>query len=457
MNDLFKRLMPLCLVLLTLVGCSSGSEETDAPALSVFGVTVSGMNGRSNPEGVALNTTISINFSSALKRSAFESALSITDPNGAVPFEVSYSNAAATANITLNDLAPMAEHQFELRTGSLGEKGERLQEALTFRFTTVADNSFSACTSGTAACLRSFSIDANGTGHGFQFYSNYDVTGDPEQVWAGIKNLIVVVHGQNRDADNYFRIMNQTITGTALEGKTLVIAPYFKDDAAAGGDELFWGSSWRFGANASNAGTSVSSFAVIDALINEFTGDTRFPDMANVMVTGHSSGASFTHYYALSSEVAAQHPGLNFGYSVLNSQYFFYPTGQRFDESNGSWSTPANCGGYTSWPYGYDYAPAYLDGVEKNEVVQRLSAVNMTLFHGENDTSTTGTLNTDDCAAVLLGSNRLERGKNYNNYLNTYFSGNHTELITVPNAAHDAGAMYGSSAFISYLEGVISN
>ncbi len=251
--------------------------------------------------------------------------------------------------------------------------------------------------------------------------------------------------------------MNQTIAGTALQGKTLVVSPYFKDDAAADGNELFWGSSWRFGADAGNVGTMVSSFEVVDAMISKFTAASHFPDMKTVFVTGHSSGASFSHYYSLSSNIAEQVSGINVEYSVLNSQYFFYPTDHRYDEDANAWGTPTSCSGTDAWPYGYEFAPSYLDGVEKNTLVQRLGSMNAVLFHGENDTSTSGTLNTNDCQAVLLGSNRLERGRNYNNYLNTYFQGNNTDFVIVPNAAHDAATMYSSEEFKDYLQVRTSN
>lgn len=455
-NSLYTA-VSLFLLLVMTTGCSSGDEGTEAAKLSVFGVTINGMDVNGTLGEVPVNTIIEVKFSSAVNQQAFQNALSITDGSGAVPFEVSYQNAAATARITLTDLAPQTEHTFQLMSGALGAKGERLQDAINFSFTTDAGNSYSACTTGTADCLRTFLYEEAGVEYNFQFYSNYDVTNDPGFVWNDIKNLIVVVHGQNRDADEYFRIMNQAIAGTALQGNTLVVAPYFKDDAAAEGNAFFWGSNWRFGGDTNNTQVNMSSFSVVDALISAFTSSAKFPDMKTVFVTGHSSGASFSHYYSLSSGIESLLPSVNFEYSALNSQYFFYPTDQRFDEDTNTWYTPTTCAGFNYWPYGYEMAPSYLEGTDKNTVVQRLGSMNAVLFHGENDTSTTGTLNTDDCQAVLLGSDRLERGRNYNNYLNTYFPGNTTDFTIVPNAAHDAATMFGSEEFKTYLENRMAN
>ncbi|WP_224488053.1 Ig-like domain-containing protein [Robertkochia flava] len=451
------RLICLLALVLAMTGCSSGDEDPGVENMSLFGVTIDGVNANTNPEQIPGNTVIQLNFSTGLDQQAFRNAVSITDGSGAVPMQVSFSNASATARITLSDLQPLKEHTFQLRSGKLGAKGEQLPQAVTFTFTTAAEAGYSACTTGTAECLRTMTIDVNGSNYEMQYYSNYDIDGDPEFVWSDLENLVVVVHGQNRDADNYFRIMNQTIAGTALHGKTLVVAPYFKDAAAANANALFWGSNWRFGADTGNTGAALSSFAVVDEMISRFSETARFPNMNTVFVTGHSSGASFSHYYGISSGITAQHPDLNFEFSVLNSQYFFYPTDYRFDEGTGQWYIPSGCAGFDYWPYGYKVAPAYLQTTDKNAVVQRLGSVNMVLFHGENDTSTTGTLNTNDCEAVLLGSDRLERGRNYNNYLNTYFPANNCDFTIVPNAAHDAGAMYGSEAFTQYLEARISN
>ncbi|WP_168731226.1 Ig-like domain-containing protein [Robertkochia marina] len=449
------RPMSLLLLLVLLMGCSSGGgdDAPEAQVLTLNGTLLNGASVNGSPADIPLSTTLEMRFSASVDRQKFESSLSITDNNGAIPYTVNYANASATAVITLGELQPMTQHTVQLMSGVMGAAGERLNDGVSFTFTTQAGNSYTACTTGSVNCLRSYTLNVGGTDYGFDFYSNYDVLSDPEFVWEGIENLMVVVHGQNRNADEYFQFMNQTISGTSLQGNTLVVAPYFKEEAAAEGNELFWGSSWRFGGNAGNVGTAISSFDVVDAMITAFSNSSQFPDRKNIFVTGHSSGASFTHYYSLSSDIADVLPGVNFEYSVLNSQYFFYPTDRRYDEDTNSFETPASCTGFNSWPYGYNFVPEYVETTsDKNAMVQRLGAMNMVLFHGQNDTSTTGTLNTTDCGAVLLGSNRLERGRNYDRYLNTYFPNNNRDLIEVPNTGHNAAGMYGSQEFKSYLE-----
>lgn len=446
------RLMPLLLLLMLVTGCSSGGDETETKPLNLYGVTLNGSTVNGDPTDIPLNTTLEFRFSAAIDQAKFENALSITDNTGAVPYSASYSNASSVAVITLGDLQEMTEHTVQLMSGAFGAKGEQFSNGKTFTFTTDAGQGYTACTTGTAECMRTYTMNMDGTDYTFSYYSNYDLESDPEFVWNNIEHLVVVVHGQNRNADDYFRIMNQTLAGTSLQGNTLVIAPYFKDNASASGNDLYWGSAWRFGADAGNVGTTVSSFDVVDAMIKDFTTTSQFPDMKTVFVTGHSSGASFSHYYSVSSDITEQVGAVNVEYSVLNSQYFFYPTNQRYNEDNSTWYTPTSCAGFDAWPYGYEFAPRYLDGVDKNTMVLRLGAMNTVLFHGANDDSQGGTLNTSDCQAVLLGSNRVERGRNYNNYLNTYIQGNNTDFTIVPNAAHDAATMYGSDEFKDYLE-----
>ncbi|WP_224485395.1 Ig-like domain-containing protein [Robertkochia aurantiaca] len=447
------RILSLIALLVCLPGCSSGSdnEVEETAAITVTGASINEVNVSGSPEDVPLNTSIEMNFSTAVDHQTFENALSITDPTGSVPFTVTYSNGATRANIALSGLQPLTAHNLRVDNVAIGAEGERLQQAYSIGFTTTEGTAYSTCTTASADCLRTLSIEVDGTPYEFQYYSNYDIESDPEFVWEGIENLILVTHGQNRDADNYFRIMNQAVSGAGLEGNTLVVAPYFREQASAAAGQLYWGSNWRFGGNASNAGTAVSSFSVADALITALTDTNRFPDMNTVFVTGHSSGASFSHYYSLASTIDTQISTVNFEYSALNSQYYFYATNQRYDEGANSWYEPAGCAGFNSWPYGYEFAPSYLDGTEKNAVVQRMSVISMNLFLGGNDTSTTGTLNTDDCGAVLLGSNRLERGRNYDNYLNTYFPNNISDFTIVPNTGHDAAGMFGSPEFREYL------
>src|SRR5690606_24601499 len=152
------------------------------------------------------------------------------------------------------------------------------------------------------------------------------------------------------------------------------------------------------------------------------------------------------------NKVQRLHPDLGFQYVVANNQYFYYPDGPRFDESTGTFYLPTECPGFDYWPYGYDFAVPYLDGVDASTLAAQQRSSNTVYLLGSNDTVTTGTFNTSDCQAVLLGSNRFKRGEHMFTYMETFHAGDHNHRkIVVPNTGHDANGMFNSNEFQQYL------
>ena len=238
-----------------------------------------------------------------------------------------------------------------------------------------------------------------------------------------------------------------------LEENTLVIAPHFEDNSTAPTNGLVWNDSrWREGANAGNANATISSFTVMDSLVNRFSNLEKFPNLKTVIVAGHSSGAAYTQHYALANKVEDAHPTLDFQYVVANNQYFYYPDGKRYDEGAGTFYEPMDCAGYTFWPYGYEFAVSYLDGIDAATLTQQQVTRNTIYLLGSDDTSTTGTLNTTDCQATFLGSNRFARGENMFTYMETFYTSTHNHRkIIVPNVAHDGNGMFNSEEFKQYV------
>lgn len=113
---------------------------------------------------------------------------------------------------------------------------------------------------------------------------------------------------------------------------------------------------------------------------------------------------------------------------------------------------PTDCAGYDYWPYGYQFAVPYLNGVTAATLTEQQVTRNTTYFLGSNDTSTTGTLNTSDCQATLLGSNRVIRGENMLTYMETFYQTTHNHRnIIVPNVAHDANGIFNSAEFKQFM------
>ena len=109
---------------------------------------------------------------------------------------------------------------------------------------------------------------------------------------AGIRRLVVAVHGTNRNAADYF---SYAVQAAELAGAddVLTIAPQFLTAAdLAGPSVMTWSSDgWKAGDKAT-AGGAVSSFAVLDVLVRRLADPAVLPDLREVVVAGHSAGAS---------------------------------------------------------------------------------------------------------------------------------------------------------------------
>ncbi|MDD7886290.1 Ig-like domain-containing protein [Flavivirga sp. 57AJ16] len=432
-----------------LVGCND--DDNNLLSLSVLSITANGNPLEDGAINIPVNSIIEIAFSSQIEPSKFEGLLSITDGSVALDYTISYSNATTKATIMLAQMEVNAIYNLSIPSGDLGPNGEFFQSGIALSYVTNLGKT--PCLNGSDACIQSMPL-TNGSGAEFDFdmYSNYDFIDDSAFTYNSINQLVIVVHGLQRNANDYFSYMASSLKSLDMEENTLFISPYFKDSSAATGNDLYWDNGWREGANSSNPSASISSFTVIDAIIEKIVASGNFPNLTTIFVTGHSSGAAFVQHYALANRAENTYADINFEYSIANNQYFYYPDGLRYDENSQQFITPTGCSGYDFWPYGYAFSIPYLDGIEQSVITEQQVTRKTTYLLGSNDTSTEGSLNTTDCQATLLGENRLKRGENIYLYMQTFYGAtNNHEKIIVNNVGHDANGMYNSSEFKQYL------
>jgi hypothetical protein len=110
-----------------------------------------------------------------------------------------------------------------------------------------------------------------------------------------ITRVLVVVHGAGRDADNYFRnALAAAFLAGALDD-TLVVAPRMASTAANCHDamapyEISWNcNSWRSGGPAVS-NPDVTSFDFLDEVLRKVANKNIFPNLKQIVVTGHSAG-----------------------------------------------------------------------------------------------------------------------------------------------------------------------
>src|SRR5437588_1822162 len=146
------------------------------------------------------------------------------------------------------------------------------------------------CTKATPDCTRWINLGGESRA---LVYSTYPLDKKNEQ----IVRALIVVHGQGRDADNYFRT---SLAATFLAGAfddTIVISPRFASNNrtacrdALAPNEVNWpcgGDSWRSGGVATN-NAKLTSFDFTDELVRELTRKEFFPNLKVIVISGHSA------------------------------------------------------------------------------------------------------------------------------------------------------------------------
>src|SRR5690349_15651698 len=152
-------------------------------------------------------------------------------------------------------------------------------------------NAAEPCTKATPECTRWVSLGGEARS---LVYSTYPLDRKNEQ----IVRALIVVHGQGRDADNYFRT---TLAATFLANAfndTVVISPRMASNNGTGcrdtlaPNEVNWpcgGDSWRSGGVATN-NPKLTSYDFMDAIVRALANKANFPNLKAIVISGHSAG-----------------------------------------------------------------------------------------------------------------------------------------------------------------------
>lgn len=438
-----------------MLACEKGSMD-DAAEIRLLAATINGSELKEGAAEVPLEASVSLIFSAGLEPGELETRISLSSGQGMVPLFPVYSNNTSKVTFELT-LQAATNYQLQLDAGKIGVGGRELKDPFTRSFSTSQQDTIATlapCTSP-PECLQSLRLMGSTGGGNVDFYGNYPVYEDKAR-WKDLTQAVIVVHGAGINPDEYYAWMGETLRVMSLEDSTVLIAPLFRTASTGSGDDLYWSTQgWREGRDSRNA-NAVSSFAVVDALIGRLADKALFPFMKKIIITGSSSGGLFTHLFASANRSEALFPEMEFHYLVSESQYFYYPTGQRIQESTKELYTPTGCTGYDIWPYGYQVVPEYVRaGVSRSEFDAQFVGRNITYLLGSGS-GTDNALNTTDCAAVLLGPTRYQRGENMFRYMDLSYGGVHRhERLVVPGVAHDGAAMYRSAEFRGLLGQVL--
>ena len=294
----------------------------------------------------------------------------------------------------------------------------------------------------------SFTISQNSELISIPYYSNEHQIIHNEQV----SRIVLIVHGQNRNANDYYSYLFNISTNLNLNENTLVLAPQFllSQDISflnLGSEYAYWSgtSQWTGGYLSSSTEQNprpevVSSFAIMDSLIQFL--DHSYTSVDEIVLAGYSAGGQFVNRYASGSSVTA---GGKVKYVVAAPSHYLYFNDER-SQNNFEipiiWGQETECAGYNHYRYGLENLNSYMSQINIDTIRYRYSSKNINYLIGNEDNG-----GTSYCESTVQGEGRYQRALVYYNHLMSQFGENVIEnhkIAIIDNVSHDAAQVFGS-------------
>lgn len=285
---------------------------------------------------------------------------------------------------------------------------------------------------------------------------------------ARIRRILLSFHGNGGDAIQY-RDNGVTAAATiaGATDETLIVAPQFAsegdiqgdipDDLLIWGDHRFWGGLCTSGPAGNPRPFTISSFECIDQLVEALLNRDLFPNLASLVLTGHSGGGQLVNRYAASSsrvDSLAGAAGVTLHFLPMNPGNYLYMDNRRIGSPGNSFYVPKPgvCVGYDMYGWGLSAGLMGYHASQNRTAVSirdEYGKLRVTYLLGEDDNSNDP--NDKDfqsmpktCKDTLQGVNRLERGRIYQRHLRSVYGDSITDrhrAIEVPGVGHWGGGI----------------
>ncbi|THU98677.1 hypothetical protein K435DRAFT_795505 [Dendrothele bispora CBS 962.96] len=272
---------------------------------------------------------------------------------------------------------------------------------------------------------------------------------DPLQV----TRAVVASAAKDRDPWNYWNNvqnikMDLASTDTSYDPNTTsIITPCFlaevEIEAGAGSsDQLYWSKTGWFGghyAEGPDPDDKISSFDVLDSIVDYYFNQTTFPNLQTVVFIGHSAAGQFFQRYAAMRKHTKNDELIS--WVVANPASYLWLVEDRPVEV-------ADCDDIDEYKYGLSgdmpgYSTGDFNDKGRDGVVSRYRGRNVHYALGTADLDS----GTDKCQAQTQGSSHLERGQNYVAMLEAMPDGmpaTHT-LDLIEGVSHQNAEMFNST------------
>lgn len=314
------------------------------------------------------------------------------------------------------------------------------------------------CTTPTTACQQWVTL--GGGPARSMVYSSYSLdTPNP-----AITRALIMVHGTNRNADHYFETAMAAAFIAGATENTIVIAPHIiASPDKPEPNEVVWpngGDSWRSG-GMSPSNPTLSSFDFVDEIIRKLANKKTFPNLKNIVVTGHSAGGQFATRYEMANKVHGT-VGVTITYVVANPSSYAWPAavrplptgdadpatadkealGPNGEKVNGNFTFGAfdasanpRAANYNRWPAGLEQRKGYTASMSDDQLKKQLVERPTTYLLGQVDVLPLGGFDSSP-TAMAQGPTRRARGEAFFKYVTETMGAKHSAII-VPECGHN--------------------
>jgi pimeloyl-ACP methyl ester carboxylesterase len=281
------------------------------------------------------------------------------------------------------------------------------------------------------------------------------VSADWTQPQPSITRAVLVLHGRLRNADVYFRSAKTAQAAAGEAGRAaIMIVPQFLsgidvDAYHLPADTLRWTlEGWEGGDDAVGP-SPASSFDALDAILTKLADKRLFPNLKEVVVSGHSGGAQVVQRYAIAgkAETPLKAAGIGVRYVVANPSSYAY-----FDDRRPEQAIADSCPRYNDWKYGMEARPSYLAAPSVSALESGYVARRVIYLLGTKDTNPNHPALDKTCMGEAEGPYRYARGHSYFAVMQARDHGtpNHS-LWDVEGVGHDGDRMLTSPCGLKAL------
>ena len=324
----------------------------------------------------------------------------------------------------------------------------------------IACSSALICASAQAAPpWQRVSFGEGAQAYDFPLYANRKLDGN----LVDVKRVIVVLHGLQRNGDDYFDAAFELLKTHGDELTTLLIAPTFpgKPDVESGKKGFthmpVWSvQGWIGGEGSLNDVSTMrglSSLQVLDDVLLRFTDKSRLPKLEQLVVAGHSGGGQILHRYAVLNNVfeTISARGIAVQTVVANPSSYLYFNAERpvaFDKTA--------CPNFNDFKFGMDKPVPYAKQADTQALAARFAQRKVAYLVGSADNDPNHRVLDKSCAAEAQGAHRNARARAYVAHERGVLKQPLREVLEVQGVDHDQARMLGSQCGVRLLFGAVA-